>query len=1082
MGYIKNAGAYSQVIGVFFKQSGAYIQATGLYRKIAGAYVSIYNTVIEIITIVAAFYNRVIADTGNLEGLYNVEKRHEMAEKSESLDYIPSGFKSGLAYSLTPSNGNGDLISTRASVGTRFDENGILVEEAAGVPRVDFSENANNAITGPDTTNIFNYSWDLSKWSTQNSTIAVSPTEISLFGSRAYTVTATNNSFVQFFLNQTIDIDSYVISVWVKKVNHSSIALRHSENNGSRIGFNLDTNSQVNFDGLTTVKGTYLKNGWRRVDWFFTSVAAGKINLYFDENYGSSAVVGSQLLIGGIKLEPGTEARPYVPTNGAPRTITKKDLITGSKLLIEPIATNYLPSSENWIKDASNWQYNVQYATFNNNAAIAPDGQNTACLVVPTTDSNSFQGFLTSAVNGFNAGDIITASCFIKPEKYSIVLLGGAFGNENATFDVSKGIVTFEGSQVLRTKIIKYKNGWYRCIVTYTFTNPIGNTGLYAGARIRNNEGSNLCDGIGGVYFWGYMFNLGYDVSYIKTNGSTVTRSSEKLSLTGLDSKGIINLSSTIYLDLDMEDDNNFSVRFNGATNSNLIRFYGNDLRYRDSGLVEQGFIPFFTGKLVIRIDGNNIKVWHNGAVVIEASDYLAEQIIDFESSQYSHLTNKKELRHFKIFPTALTNAQCYVLSKNFQEDIKTISYNQDADIESINTILLNKVSPFFGDEYFIFSPMASKGLTAFSVVNPNNKHNLVADNRASAGSYVDKDLIIREAPAGLVRIDNTRGSGTVLLERGETNYLYPSEPVSAPFSDLVTTYEAYNWEALGFSSAVKFSGGVNAEINYFYDGLPATESATISAYIRMDDLSEPVIGLDNLSGDFSFIVAGQICVKTPIVQRVGDTNIYRVMCSHENHNGTGSNYGIYTYPGQSGKGFRVTGFQMEWTTRTTPNALISSYIKTTNSTVTRSQEMAYMDITPLTSAQGSIFLQMDVNGESSSDIHFRNAAGNYRGFYFAGLRSTLSPTTGSSTTDISANLGAFKRDLKIAFIYDGVDMKFYVNGALKQTIPNSEAAPLEFNNIRFNPSNSGVFFIREVRAYTRKLTDAEAILLTTPL
>ena len=53
---------------------------------------------------------------------------------------IPSGVKAGKLYSVLPTDGAGDFTTTRASVATRVNENGLIEEVAANVPRLDYSD------------------------------------------------------------------------------------------------------------------------------------------------------------------------------------------------------------------------------------------------------------------------------------------------------------------------------------------------------------------------------------------------------------------------------------------------------------------------------------------------------------------------------------------------------------------------------------------------------------------------------------------------------------------------------------------------------------------------------------------------------------------------------------------------------------------------------------------------------------------------------------------------------------------------------------------------------------------------------
>jgi hypothetical protein len=59
-------------------------------------------------------------------------------EDNASLALIPSGYKSGLLYSVIPDNGNGDFTHTRGSTATRVNAGGLIETMASGVPRLDY--------------------------------------------------------------------------------------------------------------------------------------------------------------------------------------------------------------------------------------------------------------------------------------------------------------------------------------------------------------------------------------------------------------------------------------------------------------------------------------------------------------------------------------------------------------------------------------------------------------------------------------------------------------------------------------------------------------------------------------------------------------------------------------------------------------------------------------------------------------------------------------------------------------------------------------------------------------------------------
>ena len=81
------------------------------------------------------------------------------------LALIPSGVKAGKLYSVLPTNGDGDFTTTRASVATRVNENGLIEEVASNVSRLDYSDGAcPSLLLEPASTNLITYSEDFTQW------------------------------------------------------------------------------------------------------------------------------------------------------------------------------------------------------------------------------------------------------------------------------------------------------------------------------------------------------------------------------------------------------------------------------------------------------------------------------------------------------------------------------------------------------------------------------------------------------------------------------------------------------------------------------------------------------------------------------------------------------------------------------------------------------------------------------------------------------------------------------------------------------------------------------------------------------
>ena len=102
------------------------------------------------------------------------------------LALIPSGVKAGKLYSVLPTNGDGDFTTTRNTVATRVNENGLIEEVASNVPRLDYSDGTcPSLLLEPTATNLIVYSelFSDASWTKAGSSVVsgfVSPSADSL--------------------------------------------------------------------------------------------------------------------------------------------------------------------------------------------------------------------------------------------------------------------------------------------------------------------------------------------------------------------------------------------------------------------------------------------------------------------------------------------------------------------------------------------------------------------------------------------------------------------------------------------------------------------------------------------------------------------------------------------------------------------------------------------------------------------------------------------------------------------------------------------------------------------------------------
>lgn len=200
-----------------------------------------------------------------------------------------------------------------------------------------------------------------------------------------------------------------------------------------------------------------------------------------------------------------TSSDSRVSLLGFDGTTTRQD--GGYSLNLQPVSgTNLHPYSE----EADNAYYNQDKATILADAAIAPDGSQTADAFAADTQ-NSTHYVYPASVETLNAGTY-NFSSYVKlgsagtADSFRLALAGGAFGGSEAyaDFNLQTGTLTTLGPKAEGASIEDVGNGWYRVSVTAT-TEAGGNVYFERSPRV---EGQNTFVGADDtanpeLYLWG---------------------------------------------------------------------------------------------------------------------------------------------------------------------------------------------------------------------------------------------------------------------------------------------------------------------------------------------------------------------------------------------------------------------------------------------------------------------------------------------------------------------------------------------------------------------------------------------------
>jgi hypothetical protein len=351
--------------------------------------------------------------------------------------------------------------------------------------------------------------------------------------------------------------------------------------------------------------------------------------------------------------------------------------------------------------------------------------------------------------------------------------------------------------------------------------------------------------------------------------------------------------------------------------------------------------------------------------------------------------------------------------------------------------------------------------LLAYNDENNNYKPLPFDFTRASSATRVNKQGLIETVASGVPRIDFTDANGALLLEPQRTNLFLNSEPTSNEGAMAGVSYESFDW-AIGFTNCVKF--GDNSTIRYRYgaSAVNATQYA-VSAFVIMDDLSEPVVSGLSSNGDFSFAIGGSLAYSVNPNIDMGN-NIWKVSASIPSGGNSALN-GIIKYTTQSNKGFRVVGYQLE------EGSYATSYIPTQGSAVTVLADNMQIasgisDLLPQGTGtmyvEGTIVDAVDTEGylmrigqASFANTIFiaRGAAGDLFVFYRDG-NSTLFSMQKNNVADT----------FKAAFAFESGNSVLYVNGEQVGTSSVTYTPSVTYDDIRIggysvNTANmSGLF------------------------
>ena len=320
--------------------------------------------------------------------------------------------------------------------------------------------------------------------------------------------------------------------------------------------------------------------------------------------------------------------------------------------ILEPARTNLLQYSEDFSN--SYWYKDSISVT---SGFVSPDGTLNASKIVGS-------GFLQGVINVV-ASNVYTYSVFWKKDTSSFIKFQVSSSGPDETITLNTKTLSFSSiTNIDEYSVEEFGNGWYRLKITWTEQDT-----EISGIRIICDES----DANSSLYIWGAQVEQGsFPTSYIKTNGSAVTRSAETANGSGdaatfNDSEGVLMAEISA-----LADDGTYRVfGLSDGTASNRVILYYNpnsnniELFISSGGAAQTTLSLTLTDikllqKIAVKYKVNDIGLWINGFevgidTIATMPSGLNELAFDNGVSTENFYGNTKQIQYYN---SALTDSE----------------------------------------------------------------------------------------------------------------------------------------------------------------------------------------------------------------------------------------------------------------------------------------------------------------------------------------------------------------------------------------------------------------------------------------
>jgi hypothetical protein len=368
------------------------------------------------------------------------------------------------------------------------------------------------------------------------------------------------------------------------------------------------------------------------------------------------------------------------------------DTIGGLPSILLETQTNNLNTFSEDFTDVS---YNKTRSSISSNAALSPDGNNTADKLIATTDNNNHQ---VSKTYSNTVGSVVSFSVFVKKSELIYCQLritdnatnnGGTQNSFNALYDLQNGVITstIESGVVNSlnpfTSIKSFGNDWYRCEIGLKKSSNQVRTDVSLFTSNSSTAATNpvyVGNNVDGFFIFGQQIEERAATSYIPTTSAAVTRNQDLISKTGI-SDLINSQQTTFFVDAKIfaDDGINRAISLSDGTFNNRvsITYHLTSQRIQIISVKGGGILFNFEiltavktnfNKIAVVFNNTSAKFFMNGILIQQStitSSYAAATLtkLSFDAGPTNNLNFDGQVKSLQIYKTALTDAECIALT-----------------------------------------------------------------------------------------------------------------------------------------------------------------------------------------------------------------------------------------------------------------------------------------------------------------------------------------------------------------------------------------------------------------------------------